>query len=84
MAEAGFGLLGIDAVVVCEQPRIAPLADAMRETIADLLSVPADRVSVKGKTTEGMGFEGTGEGISAWAVALLRGGRKGSEGGATG
>jgi 2-C-methyl-D-erythritol 4-phosphate cytidylyltransferase/2-C-methyl-D-erythritol 2,4-cyclodiphosphate synthase len=84
MEEAGFGLLGIDAVVVCEQPRIAPLADAMRETIADILSVPGDRVSVKGKTTEGMGFEGTGEGISAWAVALLRGGRKGSEGGATG
>jgi len=84
MTEAGFGLLGVDAVVVCEQPRIAPLADAMRETIAGLLSVPADRVSVKGKTTEGMGFEGTGEGISAWAVALLRGGRKGSEGGATG
>jgi len=83
MAEAGFGLLGIDAVVVCEEPRIAPLADGMRNAIADILSVPPERVSVKGKTTEGMGFEGAGEGISAWAVALLRGIRKASEGGST-
>ena len=54
-------------------PRIAPLADAIRASIAGILSVPEDRVSVKGKTTEGMGFEGRGEGISAWAVALLCG-----------
>jgi 2-C-methyl-D-erythritol 4-phosphate cytidylyltransferase/2-C-methyl-D-erythritol 2,4-cyclodiphosphate synthase len=73
MAAGGFGLLGLDAVVVCEAPRIAPLADALRASIAGLLAVPEDRVSVKGKTTEGMGFEGRGEGISAWVVALLRG-----------
>jgi len=84
MTEKGFGLLGIDSVVVCEEPRIAPLSAAMRETIAGILSVPADRVSVKGKTTEGMGFEGRGEGISAWAVALLRGAKNRDEGGATG
>jgi 2-C-methyl-D-erythritol 2,4-cyclodiphosphate synthase len=84
MASLGFGLLGIDAVVVCEAPKIAPLADALRESIAGILSVPPDRVSVKGKTTEGMGFEGRGEGISAWAVALLRGARKESEGGTAG
>jgi 2-C-methyl-D-erythritol 4-phosphate cytidylyltransferase / 2-C-methyl-D-erythritol 2,4-cyclodiphosphate synthase len=73
MASRGFGLVGLDAVVVCEAPRIAPLADEIRSSIAGALSVPEDRVSVKGKTTEGMGFEGRGEGISAWAVALLRG-----------
>ena len=72
MASEGFGLLGLDAVVVCEAPRIAPLAEALRASIAGILAVPGDRVSVKGKTTEGMGFEGRGEGISAWAVALLR------------
>jgi 2-C-methyl-D-erythritol 4-phosphate cytidylyltransferase/2-C-methyl-D-erythritol 2,4-cyclodiphosphate synthase len=82
MASMGFGILGLDAVVVCEEPRIAPLADGMRKSIAEILSVAPDRVSVKGKTTEGMGFEGRGEGISAWAVALLRGARpKESEGG---
>jgi len=62
MAAGGFGLLGLDAVVVCEAPRIAPLADALRASIAGILAVPEERVSVKGKTTEGMGFEGRGEG----------------------
>jgi 2-C-methyl-D-erythritol 2,4-cyclodiphosphate synthase len=74
MAARGFGLVGLDAVVVCEIPKIAPHADAIRSSIATILSVPEERVGVKGKTTEGMGFEGRGEGISAWAVALLRGG----------
>lgn len=73
MAERGYSLVGLDSVVVCESPRIAPVADAIRESMAGLLGVPKDRVGVKGKTTEGMGFEGRGEGISAWAVALLRG-----------
>jgi 2-C-methyl-D-erythritol 4-phosphate cytidylyltransferase/2-C-methyl-D-erythritol 2,4-cyclodiphosphate synthase len=76
MAELGFGLLGLDAVVVCEAPRILPIADALRASVAELLAVPVDRVSIKGKTTEGMGFEGRREGISAWAVALLRGDAK--------
>jgi 2-C-methyl-D-erythritol 4-phosphate cytidylyltransferase / 2-C-methyl-D-erythritol 2,4-cyclodiphosphate synthase len=82
MTSGGFGLLGLDSVVVCEAPRIAPLADALRASIAKILSVPVECVSVKGKTTEGMGFEGRGEGISAWAVALLRGGRPENGGGA--
>lgn len=73
MAETGFGLLALDAVVVCEHPKIAPIAARLRASIAGILSVPEERVSLKGKTTEGMGFEGRGEGISAWAVALLRG-----------
>jgi len=81
MASRGFGLVGLDAVVVCEAPRIAPLADSIRASIAGILSVPAERVSVKGKTTEGMGFEGRGEGISAWAVALLRGALPAADGG---
>lgn len=81
MAAAGFGLVGLDAVVVCEEPRIAPVAPGIRASIAGLLAVPEDRVSLKGKTTEGMGFEGRKEGISAWAVALLRGGAPADDGG---
>ena len=73
MEELGYALVGLDAVVVCEEPRIAPIAQALRASIAEILSVPAERVSLKGKTTEGMGFEGRREGISAWAVALLSG-----------
>lgn len=76
MAALGFGLVGLDAVVVCEEPRILPVADTLRASIAELLGVPVERVSLKGKTTEGMGFEGRKEGISAWAVALLRGDAK--------
>jgi len=72
MAKNGYCVGGLDAVVICEQPKIAPLADKLRSSIADLLSAPVSRVSVKGKTTEGMGFEGRGEGISALAVALLK------------
>ena len=75
MVERGYGLAWLDAVIFCEQPKVAPLAEKLRNSIAELFFVAADRVSVKGKTTEGMGFEGRGEGISAWAVALLRGAR---------
>jgi 2-C-methyl-D-erythritol 4-phosphate cytidylyltransferase/2-C-methyl-D-erythritol 2,4-cyclodiphosphate synthase len=73
MVEKGFGLVGLDAVIVCEEPKIAPVAPAIRTAIAAMLSLPAERVNLKGKTTEGMGFEGRREGISAWAVALLVG-----------
>jgi len=73
MIDKGFGLVGLDAVVVCEEPRIGPIAGRLRASIAELFTLPEERVSLKGKTTEGMGFEGRREGISAWAVALLRG-----------
>jgi 2-C-methyl-D-erythritol 4-phosphate cytidylyltransferase/2-C-methyl-D-erythritol 2,4-cyclodiphosphate synthase len=73
MVEKGFGLVGLDAVIVCEEPKIAPVVSALRASIAGMLSLPEERVNLKGKTTEGMGFEGRKEGISAWAVALLMG-----------
>ncbi len=79
MVALGFGIVGLDAVVVCEEPKIAPVAGALRASIAGLLGMPEERVSLKGKTTEGMGFEGRGEGISAWAVALLRGAAAGPD-----
>ena len=75
MEELGYALVGLDAVVVCEEPRIAPIVEELRASIAGMLLVPPERVSLKGKTTEGMGFEGRREGISAWAVALLSGSR---------
>ena len=73
MVEKGYGLVGLDAVIVCEEPKIAPVVSVLRASIAGMLSLPEDRVNLKGKTTEGMGFEGRKEGISAWAVALLAG-----------
>ncbi len=81
MVEKGFGLVGLDAVIVCEEPKIAPVAPAIRAAVAAMLSLPVERVNLKGKTTEGMGFEGRREGISAWAVALLMGSPPAAEGG---
>lgn len=65
-------ILNLDVTVICEKPRITPHRAAMIERIADILELTADRVSVKGTTTEGLGFTGRGEGIAAQGVATLR------------
>lgn len=64
-------ILSVDSVVICQQPRIEPLRDQMERRMAEALFLPAGSVTVKGKTTEGMGFTGSGEGIAAQAVALV-------------
>ncbi|NLG67465.1 MAG: 2-C-methyl-D-erythritol 2,4-cyclodiphosphate synthase [Actinobacteria bacterium] len=70
LAKAGVRILNVDAVVICEDPKISPHRTAMREGMAAALEVPVSAISVKGKTAEGMGFTGRGEGIAAQAVAL--------------
>jgi 2-C-methyl-D-erythritol 2,4-cyclodiphosphate synthase len=71
VGEAGFRLGNLDAVVIAELPRIAPVAAAMRGRVAEVLGVEAGRVSVRGTSSNGIGFSGRGEGIAAVAVALL-------------
>ncbi|MFW6200418.1 MAG: 2-C-methyl-D-erythritol 2,4-cyclodiphosphate synthase [Gemmatimonadota bacterium] len=61
----------IDVTVVCEEPKIRPVSRKMRERIASLLGLSPTRVSVKGKTNEGMGWIGAGEGIAVLAVATV-------------
>ncbi|HEV8224349.1 MAG TPA: 2-C-methyl-D-erythritol 2,4-cyclodiphosphate synthase [Rubrobacteraceae bacterium] len=61
----------VDAVVICERPRIRDHRDAMRRNLAAALGVEPTRVSVRGTTTERLGFPGRGEGIAAQAVCLL-------------
>jgi 2-C-methyl-D-erythritol 2,4-cyclodiphosphate synthase len=61
----------LDLTIACEQPRIAPHAQAMRVTMASILQSPLDTVSVKATTTEKLGFCGRGEGIAALAVVLV-------------
>jgi 2-C-methyl-D-erythritol 2,4-cyclodiphosphate synthase len=61
----------VDAVVICERPKIRDHRDAMRENLASALGVEPVRVSVRGTTTEHLGFAGRGEGIAAQAVCLL-------------
>ncbi len=71
LSARGFRVVNVDAVVVCEKPRISPHKLEMRENIARALRIDRDAVSVKGTTTEGMGFTGRGEGISAVASVLI-------------
>ena len=64
-------ILNLDVTVICEKPRLAPHRTAMVERIAEILELAADRVSVKGTTTEGLGFTGRGEGIAAQGIATI-------------
>jgi 2-C-methyl-D-erythritol 2,4-cyclodiphosphate synthase len=67
----GYTVVNIDAVVAAQEPKIAPIRDAMRKSIAGTIGISDDRISIKGKTTEGLGFVGRREGIEVYAVALL-------------
>lgn len=68
---AGGRIQHVDATVICEQPKISPHRDAMRQAIADLLELPLSHVSVKATTTERLGFTGRREGIAAQAIATV-------------
>lgn len=67
----GFCAQSVDLTIVAQCPKLAPFIQDMREQIACTLALPVDCVSVKATTTEGMGFEGRGEGISAHAIATV-------------
>jgi 2-C-methyl-D-erythritol 2,4-cyclodiphosphate synthase len=69
--EAGFSITNVDATIVVDRPKLAPLIARMRENVAGRLALPIARVSVKAKTSEGMGYTGDGRGIAAYAVASL-------------
>ena len=69
--EQGYGLINLDCIVHAQRAKILPVRLAMRQRIADLLSVPIDLIGVKGKTGEGVGPIGREEAISAQCVALL-------------
>ena len=61
----------VDAVVICERPKIREYREAMCRNLAEALGIELTRVGVRGTTTEGLGFSGRGEGIAAQAVCLL-------------
>ncbi|HKJ03935.1 MAG TPA: 2-C-methyl-D-erythritol 2,4-cyclodiphosphate synthase [Longimicrobiales bacterium] len=66
-----YQVVNVDVTVVCETPRIGPHVDAMRERLGAVLRTGPAGVSVKGKTNEGMGWIGRGEGLAVHAVALV-------------
>ena len=70
--EHGLAVGNVDATVILERPKLAPHVDAMRAKLADVLGITIDRVSVKGKTNEGVGELGRGEAIAVHAIAMVR------------
>ena len=67
----GYRLGNLDATIIAQRPKLAPFIPQMRENIAAACACSIEQVNVKATTTEGLGFEGRGEGISAHAVVLL-------------
>ena len=71
LSEEGYVIENIDSTIIAQKPKMAPHIEQMRRNIADTLGLDISRVNVKATTEEGLGFTGTGEGISAQAVALI-------------
>ena len=71
VCENGFSIENTDITIAAQRPKMMPYIEKMRENIASDLGIDKDRVNVKATTTEKLGFEGRGEGISAYAVSLI-------------
>ena len=71
LRERDWQIGNVDLTAVAQHPRLSPFIDAMRETLAGDLGIHVGQVNIKATTTEGMGFTGRGEGIAAYAVALI-------------
>lgn len=71
LEEKGYVIENIDATVIAQRPKLAPYRPQMAANIAEALKLDVSRVSVKATTEEGLGFTGTGEGISSQAITLL-------------
>jgi 2-C-methyl-D-erythritol 2,4-cyclodiphosphate synthase len=71
LEEKGYRVGNIDATVVAEKPRLREYIDDMRHNLSHVLGVSVDRVSVKASTSNGLGFTGRGDGIAAYAVAMI-------------
>ena len=67
----GYVIENIDGTIIAQRPKMRPYIDQMRENIAEALHIEVDQINVKATTEEGLGFTGTGEGISAQAVCAL-------------
>lgn len=68
---AGYRIVNVDATIVVDRPKLASFIEEMRANVARRLTLDRDAVSVKAKTSEGMGYTGDGTGIAVYAVALL-------------
>lgn len=71
LGELGYRVNNIDSTIIAQEPRLSPYLETMKSNIASQLGISPTRVNVKATTTEKLGFEGRGEGISAQAIALI-------------
>lgn len=71
LSDRGYAIGNIDATVIAQKPKLAGYREQMRKNIADTLKIDVSQVNVKATTEEGLGFTGTGDGISSQAAALL-------------
>ncbi|MFT5639935.1 MAG: 2-C-methyl-D-erythritol 2,4-cyclodiphosphate synthase [Bacteroidia bacterium] len=71
LSDKGFGIINIDATVCLQAPKIGPYVEQMKETLAKVMDIDKEDVSIKATTTEKLGFVGKEEGVAAHAVALV-------------
>lgn len=71
LEENGYSVGNIDATIIAQRPKMAPYIPKIRENIANTLGLELNQVNIKATTEEGLGFTGSGEGISAQAVCIL-------------
>jgi len=71
IAASGYKISNIDCTVCLEQPKLSPFILAIRQRLAEVMGLAVESISVKAKTSEKLGFIGTGEGLSAYAIVLL-------------
>ncbi len=74
LVDAGFIIINIDSVIICEKPKIASYTDQMKSNLSNAMhnDVSPESIGIKGKTTEKLGFTGKGEGIAVYTVSLLQ------------
>ena len=69
--EKGYRVVNIDATIIAQRPKLAPFIEQMQQNLAEVYEIETDFVNIKATTEEGLGFTGSGEAISAHAVALI-------------
>ena len=72
LSSCGYKISNIDATVIAQKPKISPFIDSMRNNIARALGTSAENVNIKATTEEKLGFTGSGDGIAAHAVCLVK------------
>ena len=71
LSEEGYVIENIDSTIIAQKPKMAPHIEQMRKNVAEALHIEVEQVNIKATTEEGLGFTGTGEGISSQAIASL-------------